>query len=139
MKTKLPIIILCILVISLCGCAKSEIVMVGAEVLTINSEILEGNLISHFLSSSSGKLRSDVIKIGVKFEIDGNIFLEDLSLSHAQLAYYKDKNTLPLEVKIRYSSIRGESRLIFRLNGYYIKKRYVSSKLANNLITYYRR
>jgi len=136
---KVLMIILCGLIICLCSCSKNEIVIIDVNVLTVNSEILEGNLISHFLSGSSGKLRSDVIKIGVQFEINGNLFLEDLSLSHAQLAYYKDKNTLPLGIKICYRIIKGESRLEFRLNGYYIKRREVSGKLANDLITYYRR
>ncbi len=139
MKIKLLTIILCVSVMCLCGCAKNETVTIDANVLTINSEILEGNLISRFLSGSSGKLRSGVIKVGVQFEINGNLFLEDLSLSHAQLAYYKDKNILPLEIKIHYSCIRGESKLKFRLNGYYMKKRRVSGKLANDLIAYYRR
>jgi len=140
MKTLLISLCIITLCLCLCGCSKTETVAIDVNVLTVNSEILEGNLISHFLSGSSGKIRSDVIKVGVQFVINDNLFLEDLSLSHAQLAYYKNKNTLPLRIKIYYCPIHdGTSRIVFTLNGYYINQRKISVKLAEELIAYLRK
>lgn len=130
-------IVLCVLITSLCGCVESVAVKIDAEVLTVNSEILEGNLNSHFLSSSSGKLRSDVIKVGVQFELDDRIFLEDLSLSHAQLAYYKDKSTLPLKIEIYYKPFDSTSFIEIRLSGYFIKTRRIADSLAEALVIHY--
>ena len=131
--------ILSILMLSLFGCSQREVINIDADVLTINSEILEGKLIGLFLSSSNGWVKSDVIKVGVKFEIGNNLFLEDLKLSHAQLAYYKSRDTLPLKVVIVYNSVNGCSRCSIRLNGYFIKYRNLSESLAKELINYLRK
>lgn len=138
MKTKLSVLVLCILAASLCGCTTKETITVDANVLTVNSEIIEGKLIGQFLSSSSGWIRSDVIKVGVKFEINNNLFLEDLKLSHAQLAYFKDKDTLPLEVTIIMDEANCRWSFEIRLKGYYITNRYISRRLAKELINYIR-
>lgn len=126
--------VICVLMVNLCGCAQRESVKIDADVLTISSKILEGELIGHFLGSSDGWLRSDVIKVGIKFEIDDELFLEDLKLSHAQLAYYKDRNTLPIKATI-ISDING-ARIKIRLDGYYMKSRRINYKLAEKLINY---
>lgn len=119
------------------GCENRGSATVDADVLTINSEITEGKLIGHFLGSSDGWLKTDINKVGVKFIINGRLFLEDLKLSHAQLAYYKGKNTLPLKIAITSWGRAGPApELVIRLNGYYIKRTYLSFPLALNLITY---
>lgn len=125
MKAKILTIILCTLIVSLCSCADSKSTKVTTKVLTVNSEILEGKLIGHFLSSADGWIKSDIIKVGVSFELHGYLFLEDLKLSHAQLAYYKDKIELPLllEVQKRWCNNSGVE---IRLNGYYMKRRKIS-------------
>ena len=61
-----------------------------------------------------------MIKIGVKFEIGMYLFLEDLKLQHAELAYYKNKNTIPLSIQCRsgYSIPSGYCNYIrIYLNG----------------------
>lgn len=135
MKTKLLILVLCILMIGLCGCTVEKTTKVDADVLAINAEILEGELIGRFLGSSDGWIRSDVIKVGVKFEINGNLFLEDLKLSHAQLAYYKDANTLPLKITIIFDKVvESQSWIIIRLNGYHIKDCRICATLAKDIV-----
>lgn len=135
MKANKLNLILCILMVVLCGCESKETIMIDAEVLTVNSEILEGKLISQFLSGSSGWLKSDVIKVGVKFEMVNQIFLEDLELSHAQLAYYKDRDTLPLTITVKVGGIDSSfTGFEIRLCGYYIKNRRLDCGFAKKLI-----
>lgn len=129
-------IMLLVLIVCLAGCSNHGTINVDADVLSINQEILEGKLIAHFLSGSSGWLKSDRIKVGVKFQIHNELFLEDLCLSHAQLAYYGDKKTLPLKLKIYVDRMSGSSSLEIRLGGYFIKKVYLSRKLAKRLHKY---
>jgi len=96
MKRKILGFILSILLLFLVGCQETATNNIEAEVLSINSHILNGQLLGAFLGSSSGSFTNDVIKIGVKFEIGKYLFLEDLKLQHAELAYYKNKSTIPL-------------------------------------------
>ena len=80
------------------GCQKNITTNIEAEILSINSHILNGELWSNFLSSSSGYITNDMIKVGIKFEIGKYLFLEDLQLRHAELAYYKNSSTIPLDI-----------------------------------------
>ena len=76
---------------------------VEAEVLIIETKIIEG-FISSALSFSSGSIKNDTIKVGVSFSINDEKFLKDLRLFHSELAYYKDKKSIPLKVTFRKNS-----------------------------------
>lgn len=88
----LYIALFCILII---GCS-SKNYSIRAEVLAINDNILAGRMIGHFLGGSSGTFANDVIKVGVKFDFKGQMYLINLELNHAELVYYKDRDILDL-------------------------------------------
>jgi len=121
---------LLILIILLGGCGQNKNVRVDANVLTIAENITEGKLIGHFLGSSSGWLKTDTIKVGVEFTLANKLFLEDLELSHAQLAYYRNEKSLPLSITITDVPYC----IKIRLNGYFIKMRDLSAGLVRDLL-----
>jgi len=83
------------------GCENYDVErLVQAEVLCINQNILEGKMIGNFLGSSDGTFSNDVIKIGVKVEFGGEIWLKDFRVKHAVLVYHKDKRSLPVRVRL---------------------------------------
>ncbi len=86
---------------------------VPAKVLSINTQILKGEMIGHFLGSSDGYISNDAIKVGVEIHILDNIVLVDLELSHAELTYYKNVNIIP--VVVDYFS--NSNRIHIRLHG----------------------
>ena len=132
MSTK-AILIVCVCIAALViGCSEQRKVNIEANVLSINCQILEGKLIGQFLGSSSGFITSDVIKVGVSFTINGQLFLRDLKLNHAQLAYYKDRSTLPLKIEIRRSM--NADVLKVGLNGIIVDKLYLRSALVKKLL-----
>jgi len=96
------------------SCSEEKI-NTNAEVLSINENILEGRLIGSFLSSSSGYISDDVIKISVKFEAFGQLFLEDLKVQRAELIYFKDTSSMPLVV-IRDDYVNSNGYRIYLLN-----------------------
>ena len=96
MKYLLLLICICFI---FCESNTKKIFDVDAKVLSINTNILNGELIGSLLSSPSGNISNDNIKIGVSFSIDGEIYLEDLEVQHSELAYYKDKEYIPLTLK----------------------------------------
>jgi hypothetical protein len=62
--------------------------------------------------------------IGVKYKIDNALYLQDLKLAYAELAYYEKSNTIPLNILIRYdgnniwhTTIYIQGRLIKRYYG----------------------
>lgn len=128
--TLLWIYVGCLLLLGFSGCTDVEYGKVDAEVLSVNERILEGQMIGHFLGSSDGWIKSDINKVGVKFEIAGRLFLEDLPVSHALLAFYKESKTLPLELKVCWVKATDDSKLVIRIHGYYIKKCPISKRLA---------
>jgi len=105
------LLIFCSFLIGCCNDFKQT--GVPAKVLTINEHILEGQMIGMLLGSSSGSISNDVIKVGVEMQIRGKLILADLKLSHAELAYYKDVNIIPVDVRYR----AGLTRLIINLFG----------------------
>ena len=125
MKT---VLIICIFLFI--GCAKRNL-NVDAKVLSINENILSGQLIGYFLFSADGHISNDKIKVGVEFKICDVLFLEDLELQHAELAYYKGRKNLPLSLLI---TTKDHDRLEIRLNGRFIKRRYLGGDLAKSLI-----
>ena len=134
MKKQMLMMMLVVGTLLMTGCSSRKNMTVEAEVLSINCEILEGRLISHFLAGSSGFIRSDSIKVGVKFTIKNHLFLRDLKLNHSQLAYYRDKSTLPLGIEIEGAFGDGRYRMIIRLNGTLVDSLYLSKKLGKHLI-----
>jgi len=135
MKKQILGLVLSFLLLFLIGCQKAITTDIEAEVLSINSHVLNGELISNFLSSSSGSITNDTIKIGIKFKIGEYLFLEDLKLRHAELAYYKNSKTIPLNIKCRagIGFFNPGNSLRIHLNG--ICKRHVrlSSEIAQNI------
>ena len=126
------IILLCVLTLGLCGCSKNDTVRIDAKVLSINSGILEGKMIGQFLGSSSGWIKSDVIKVGVEIRIGGSLFLEDLKLTHALLAYHQDSQTLPLDIEVIVDPIY-QSKIRIRLYGYWIKDISITKGYASDI------
>lgn len=89
--------------------------LVEAPVLSINENITEGRLIGALLSSPDGNFSTDIIKVGVAVEVSkGTVRLYDLKLSHAELAYYRQRSSIPLSVRIYRRSM---DRVTFFLNG----------------------
>ena len=76
-----------------------EIFSVRAEVLTIDKGLITGKINGGFLSSSSVKFGTDLINVGVKFKIKDVLFLEDLKLTHAELAYFNGRSNIDLTIK----------------------------------------
>jgi hypothetical protein len=105
-----------------------------ANVLSIDEHILEGNLIGRFLSSPSGSLRNDVIKVGVAFEINGHLFLKDLRLEHAELAYYREQTTIPLVVHIRLGKVDEVGFLRIYLHGRHVRTVSLTPNRAHQLL-----
>ena len=99
------------------GC-KEVNTTVEAKVLSVDDHILEGYMIGHFLGGSDGKIANDVIKVGVQFTYDNQLYLVDLRLNRAQLVYYKDRTTLPILIQDRRISCDGQLNL-------YLDKAYV--------------
>jgi len=136
-KLLMSLFILLMFVCTGCASKKDVFVFVEAEVLSIDSQILEGKLIGQFLGSSSGFISNDVIKVGVSFKIKDKLFLRDLELNHAELTYYKDNNILLLEIKIKgWNVVCGGTGypIEIRLNGRIVDSFYLSKELRNKLV-----
>jgi len=121
-----------VLCLAFIGCLK-DTKKIEAEVLTINENIFSGELIGQFLGSASGHLTNDVIKVGVKIEYGGETFLEDLSLKHAELAYFKDKKTLPITIEFFGYDDYFEIYLMTRRVAYVKLNTKITQKIINNL------
>ena len=137
MKRKiLGLILSFLLLFFIGGCQEAITIGTEAEILSINSHILNGELISNFLSGSSGSITNDMIKIGIKLEIGKYLFLEDLEFRHAELAYYKNSNELHLDVKCcaGIGWLESGNYLKIYLNG--VCKRHInlSSEVADNIL-----
>lgn len=63
---------------------------------------MEGNLSGFFLSSPSGYLKTDKIIVGLQLNFKKVKFLFDSEFSHAQLAYYKGKEKIPVRIVFNY-------------------------------------
>jgi len=130
---KLRILLMCLLVLAGCGRVKQKEYQVDAEVLSINSQILEGKLIGSLLSSPSGWIRTDINKVAVGFKLKNYLFLEDFELSHAQLAYYKDSSHIPIVAKVlSYGDIT--CRVDFFVNRVEVGSRYISREVSSDLV-----
>jgi len=107
---------------------------VQAEILTINKNILTGNIYSAFLSSPDGKISNDIIKVGTNFVINDILFLEDFELQHAELAYYANCKRIPIDVYvIIYDSFCQLYKLEFYINGRFLKRYKISFEKAKCL------
>lgn len=127
----------CIIAFLFFGCSPDFLIIEkNAKILTINKNILSGELINEFLSSPSGNFSNDVIKVGIEIHICNHVFLEDLELQHAELAYYKDRTTLPLYISIinDFSTSVNYGKLTIKLNERIVKERFIPKHLAEVLI-----
>lgn len=86
-------------------------VVIDAEVLTIQDKIFSGSfdIWGGFLSSSSGggSFANDKIKIGVRFDFYGELYLLDLEVLHAELAHFCGQNStnkLPIRICVWYNN-----------------------------------
>lgn len=111
-----------------------ELTTIQAQVLSINERITEGQMIGMFLGSPSGSYRNDINKVGVEFSIGKQIFLEDLELNHAQLAYYRKDNQIPIDLKVQTDNGWNPSYMSIRILGSYIGRVNLSDGLAETLI-----
>jgi hypothetical protein len=96
-----------------------------AKVLSVNENIMRGEMIGEFLTSASGSIANDVNIIGVSYPLGNDLFLEDLEVKHSILAYYRGQNTLPIEVKFEKWH-GGRYRMVIRINGYSVYSGYYS-------------
>ena len=127
-------IVISVLLLFLIGCQNATITTdIDAEVLSINSHILNGELWGSFLSSSSGSITDDIIKIGIKLEIGEYLFLEDLQLRHAELAYYKNSSTIPLKITCEAGFPSSKNCLKIYLNGNCKRNVLLTHNLAENV------
>lgn len=75
---------------------ETEKYKVAAKVLSVNQHILQGELIGAFLGSSSGEINNDVNKLGVSFVVLNRLYLVDIKVNHAEMAYFQDSEVLDL-------------------------------------------
>jgi hypothetical protein len=101
---KTILLVLGLLIITGCSKAHYPQETLDAQILSVNDQILSGNLYGALLRSSSGTISDDVIKVGVKFYIGGELYLEDIELNHAELTYFNNRKTLPLTLQITSGS-----------------------------------
>lgn len=71
--------------------------------------------------------------IDVKFIIGTQMFFEDLEVSNSIIAYYKEREKLPLTLEIEESDLRAQHRINIRLEGYYIKTTTISKSLYEQI------
>jgi len=103
-----------------------------AKVLVIESKILNGKIIGTFLGSPDGSIQNDVIKVGVKITICGYLLLEDLELKHSELAYYRERKTLPLTLEI-IDDI-DSNKIDIKLNGRSVGNTLITEDFVEKLI-----
>lgn len=80
---------------------------VQAPVLSINENCTEGKSIGALLSSASGHISDDTIKVGVEVRLEDYVLLYDLKLRYSELAYYRNQKTLPLLIRYRHNAAGG--------------------------------
>jgi retron-type reverse transcriptase len=122
--------------LTLVGCGykyDNEELCVTAKVLSVNQNILRGNLIGGFLSSPNGAIANDINIVGVSYMIGEELFLEDLELKHAMLSYYADKNELPLILMFEKRSGVGYW-MRTRLNGYIVHSHLYTKETINSIM-----
>jgi hypothetical protein len=120
------LILICLLLICSCSIRTYK----DAKVLSINNKILRGELIGNFLSSADGQIQDDAIVVGIQVEFKSKMFLIDIKLTHAEAAYYKDRDTLPMQWQVTSffnHIIEG------RLNGRVVTEISLSPNLAKKL------
>lgn len=102
---KIQIIVMLIFIgILLFGCYDKYFLDVNAKILTINDKIVYAQWVGDLLSSSSGYLTTDLIKVGVEIEINGKKYYADLKLNHAELASISNDNTIKLKIGSKIDS-----------------------------------
>jgi hypothetical protein len=111
--------IICLICICSFGCNERKNVnyVTDAKVLSVNENIVRGKLIGDLLSSPDGKIRNDVIIVGISVDrppsLGGGKWLLDVKLKHAELAYYKNSTSIPIHVK---GHINPEAKTVFHLS-----------------------
>lgn len=100
MKKGLIVGVLLCLVFITYGCNRTMCITkdIRVEVISVNTNIMEGVLIGQLLGSSSGNFTNNKMVIGIKIIIDGEVFLKDLQVYFSELAYYKDSSTIPINI-----------------------------------------
>jgi len=106
-----------------------------ADVLSINKNILRGELIGNFLGSSSGSLANDVIIVGLRVEFGDEIFLFDARLRYAEVAHYENKIKLP----IYWELDQFNNYIAGYLNGRLIVREYLTKNLTEKLFFEFKR
>jgi hypothetical protein len=108
-------------------------VEVEAKVLSVNENILRGEMIGEFLTSASGSIVNDVNVVGISYSIGNQLFIHDIEVSHAMLAYYSGKNIIP--IKVCFESWRNKRyRLVVRVQGYYVSKEYYTREDMDSML-----
>lgn len=95
--TRYIAIALCLLAL---GCEGTQHYDVDARVVSVNDNLVTGQLWGGLLSSPSGSFATDAIKVGVVAECGCYTLYMDLPLQHSELAAYCDSTTIPLHVRI---------------------------------------
>ena len=118
----------CLTILSLVGCGGGPVDSdIEAKVLSINGHIANGETIGE-VCAKNGVPRDEDIRVGIEFKIGTHLMLQDIKLSHAMLAYLKNKKTIRLNVRIY-----GSGKTEFRVLGYYVGCIFVSSNLHDEL------
>jgi len=126
------LILTCLLLI--CSCSTKT--YKDAKILSVNNKVLRGGLTGNFLSSADGQIQDDAIVVGIQVEFESKMFLIDIKLTHAEAAYYKDRDTLPMQWEVTTLlnyTIEG------RLNGRVVTKINLSTDLAKQLYNEFKR
>jgi hypothetical protein len=112
---------------------------IDADILSTEQRILDGKWTGRVLGSSSGTIRNDLIKIGIRFKIHDHIYLHDVILRHSELAHFTEngKNILPLYLHIHAPKswwFYDYSQLELRSHSRKLLDIYVSRALTDDLL-----
>jgi hypothetical protein len=127
--------ILAVIVIGCSSCAKYDETSVfkEAKVLSVNENILRGEMIGDFLTSASGSIANDVNILGITYEIGDSLFIHDIEISHAMLAYYSGIDTIP--VQVCFHAWHGHRyKLIVRVQGYHVSDVYYNRENMDKML-----
>jgi len=83
---------------------------IRVDVLTVNGKFLEdGDVIGKYVTFDTDAM----VILGTRYKYGGYLWLVDLELTHAELAYYKDLKTLP--VRVQFDTRRNDRHAGFTL------------------------
>lgn len=94
-----PILTIGLLCLFLMGCARPISFNVDAEIVPIKSSSISvsaAKAVKNFMAATVRREKS----LGVRFEIAGHKFLEQIRISDLMWAEYKNKKTVPLRITV---------------------------------------